>query len=130
MRDAFPLGERGEAFAGTVSLHSDDRRAETFGERHVYTQRFRILRPNPAGPLVRRFDVDRVPFRSQPAGDARTVTQHSRRSEAGAHTHHDALGDERRLTPAITGNLTNFVDQIWCRHMVAAPTRAGASSDV
>lgn len=78
VRDALAAGEADER-VGDLALgfgpQADDPRPEAPGEGDVLLQRGVVFRPDPARLLPRRLDVDGVPVRGQPPGDARARAQ-------------------------------------------------------
>jgi len=97
VRDAFPLRERDQAVGRAVGLHSDDGGAQILRQLDIPGQGLPVSRLDSVGRFTRCFDVDRVPARAEPPGNARAGAKHARRVGIGAHRHHDPLRYERGL---------------------------------
>jgi hypothetical protein len=94
VRDPFPLGESNKSFRGPVGFDPYYGPTESLGEPHVFAQRFGVIGPNFPWTLLRRLDIDGVPFGTQLPGDPRTGSNHVRSTNVGAHADHHALGNQ------------------------------------
>src|SRR5262245_9807985 len=92
--DALAPGEIDQRVGDVGALQFYYFRAEFLGETQALRERDEILRVDAAWLFARRFDVNGVPIRSQPPGDARSDAQQLLGATARGYADHHFFGDD------------------------------------
>src|SRR6266542_352619 len=94
VRDALAPGEINQRVGDVGALQLDHLGAEFLGETQALRERDVIFRVDAARLFARRFDVNGVPVRSQPPGDARSDAQQLLGAAARGDADHHFFGDD------------------------------------
>src|SRR5262245_39499250 len=112
MCDSFAPGEIYQRIGDVGAFQFDHLRPELLSETQAFRERNIILRVDAARLFARRFDVDGVPVRGQPPGDARSDSQQLLGAAARGDADHHFFGNGGRLqalAPAVFMRLLALV---------------------